>query len=173
RSLTSSSPKGSSSRILRASTRSKLSSVRWLQGTSSIQSRKLRIQPYSGLCSLILSRRSTSRSNSLRAPSGMPDFSAFARYSATTSPPPSPSCFALSPFLAPPLPAPLAELFLDGFHLLAKEDPPLVLPHALGAPAAALLLEAELGQPLLVPADQLFHPLLDVEGLQDLDFASL
>src|ERR1700731_3976285 len=72
RSLTSSRPVWSSSRIVRAVARSKLSSERTFHGMSSIQSRYVRIQPCSGFCSLVRSRRSSSRSTSTRTASGIP-----------------------------------------------------------------------------------------------------
>src|SRR2546425_894744 len=63
---------------------------------SSIQSRYVRIQPYSGFCSLVRSRRSSSRSTSVRTPSGIPAFATRSRYVETTSLPPSFSCFLIA-----------------------------------------------------------------------------
>ena len=96
RSFTSSNPVWSASSTERACDRSNSSSLRALQGSSTIQSSHVRIQPCSGDCSDVRSRRSTSRSNSLRASSGSPASSALRRYSATTSSPPSFNSFLIA-----------------------------------------------------------------------------
>ena len=97
RSFTSSRPVWSSSRIFRASAMSRLSSVRTSHGISVIQSRYVRIHPYSGDCSEVRSSRPSSRSASVRALSGMLASAIFLRYSSTTfSPPSSPSSLRIA-----------------------------------------------------------------------------
>src|SRR5258708_2911743 len=60
---------------------------------SSIQSRYVRIPPYSGFCSLVRSRRSSSRLTSVSTPSGIAALATLSRYVETTSLLPSLSCF--------------------------------------------------------------------------------
>ena len=85
RSFTSSSPVWSASRISRAATTSRCSSERVPHGISSTVSSQVRIHPCSGLCSLVRSNRSTSRSTAARTSSGSTMSLSFGRYSATAS----------------------------------------------------------------------------------------
>src|SRR5439155_20678162 len=63
----------------------------------------------------------------------------------------------------------LAELLLDGVHLLAEQVLALGLLHPLADVLADLVLEAHLTQDLPGPRQDLRQALLDVQGLQDLD----
>ncbi len=65
----------------------------------------------------------------------------------------------------------LAQLLLDGFHLLAEQEFALLLLHPLADLGPQLVLEAQVGQGVAVPADDLGQALLDVQRLQDLDLA--
>src|SRR5438105_1168276 len=60
------------------------------------------------------------------------------------------------------------QLLLDRLELLAQEELPLRLLHALGDIAADLLLERSVGQDALGPLDERGQPLLEVDRLQDL-----
>jgi len=60
------------------------------------------------------------------------------------------------------------QLLLDRLELLAQEELPLRLLHALGDIASDLLLERSVGQDALGPLDERGQPLLEVDRLQDL-----
>ncbi len=97
RSFTSCRPSWSASSTTRASAMSRLSSVRTFHGISIIQSRYVRIQPCSGDCSEVRSRRPSSRRASFSTSSGMPASAIFLRYSSTTfSSPSSPSSLRIA-----------------------------------------------------------------------------
>ena len=97
RSFTSCRPSWSASSTTRASAMSRLSSVRTFHGISIIQSRYVRIQPCSGDCSDVRSRRPSSRRASFSTSSGMPASAIFLRYSSTTfSSPSSPSSLRIA-----------------------------------------------------------------------------
>ncbi|KDP05736.1 hypothetical protein MAV101_14285 [Mycobacterium avium subsp. hominissuis 101] len=96
RSLTSSRPWWSASRMSRAAFRSVESSVRTFHGSSSTVSSQVRIQPDSGLWSLARSSLPTSRSAASRTFSGRSAASTRARYSSDPSGSPSPSSLRIA-----------------------------------------------------------------------------
>ena len=156
RSFTSPRPVWSASSTARAACTSRCSSERVPHGMSSTVSSHVRIQLCSGLCSLIRSSRSISRSTAVRTSSGTDAASSRARYSSTTS---------------PSSPVALAQLLADGLELLAQHELALRLLHALGDAAADLLAHLELGEHLARPAQRLLDALLGIEGLEQLDLA--
>ena len=111
------------------------SSERLPHGSSNTVSSHVRIQPCSGLCSLVRSSRSISRSIVSRTSSGSTSSASLVRYSATTS-----SASPLSP-----------SSLRIACELLAQQELALRLLHALGHAVADLLRHLELGQRLARP----------------------
>ena len=155
RSFTSSRPVWSASRISRASPTSSVSSERVPHGISSTVSSQVRIHPCSGLCSLVRSSRSTSRSTATRTSSG------------------STSSLELRAVLGDRVVgvAALAQLLADRGELLAQQELALRLVHALGDAAADLLRQVELGQRLAHEVQRLLQARLGVELLEQLHLA--
>ena len=112
----------------------------------------MRIQPCSGDCSEVRSRRPSSRRAS---------FSDVLGHAGVVD--------LLAVLLDDVLLAVLAELLADRAHLLAQQELALALLHALADVGADLVLQLQVGEHVLRPAQDQLEARLDVERLQHLD----
>ena len=141
--------------LARASTTSSDSSERLPHGISNTVSSHVRIHPCSGLCSLVRSSLSTSRSIAVAHVVGQHQLG------------------ELGAVLGDDVVgvAALAQLLADRVHLLTQQELALRLVHALGDAVADLLRHLELGQRLAHPGQRLLEARLGVERLEQLDLA--
>ena len=153
RSFTSLRPSWSSSRMRAASATSRRSSDSMPHGISKTVSSHVRIQPCSGLCSLVRSSLSISRSIAVCAPS-------------RGARAPRGGCGSRR---ARPPRRLLAELLADGLELAAEQELALGLLHALLDVGLDPLAKREVGQGVTRPTEDEAQARLDVEGLEHLD----